>query len=99
MNQNRKAKKWTKSEEQRTLRQVRAFPQNMSKCFHIVAEEIGRSPGAVAAKWYTDLSKRPNVLEFATISSKHVCKNRKNGMGVESTPSLWRRIVALIKNL
>lgn len=98
-NNTRERKKWTKAEDDRLLRQIRVFPQNLHTCFLMVAEEIGRSEQAVAAHWYQSLSKKPDALAFATLSAKHLAKNRKNGMGVETPPSLWRRFLNLIRNI
>lgn len=95
----RDCKKWTAEEDQRLLRQVRAFPQNLHKCFLIVSEEIGRTESAVSGHWYTVLSKKPEALCFFTASPKHVSKNRKNGMGVESSSSIWRRLMAVIRSI
>lgn len=95
----RNCKRWTKEEDERLLQQVRVYPQNLSKCFLIVGEVLGRSPSAVSSRWYTVLSKRPDVMCFFTASSKHICKNRKNGVGVENTRSIWRRLLNIIKNL
>lgn len=95
----REVRRWSREEDDRLVRQVKAFPQCLAKCFLIVSEEIGRTPGAVSNHWYTQTSKRPDVVYFFTASEKHVSKNRKNGMGVESTPSIWRRLMAVIRNL
>lgn len=95
----RERKRWTRQEDNRLLRQLRAFPQNQSKCFAIIAEEIGRTKPAVAAHWYQKLSKDPDVLVYFTASSKHISKNRKNGMGVESNSNIWRRLMAVIRNI
>ena len=92
-------RRWTIEEDDRLLRQVRAFPQNLHKCFLIISEETGRTPLAVANHWYTSLSKKPEALCFFTASPRHVSKNRKNGMGVESNSSIWRRLMAVIRNL
>ena len=45
--ENRRNRKWTNAEDERLLRQIRAFPQNLSRCFIIVAEETGRTERAV----------------------------------------------------
>lgn len=95
----RSCRKWTEEEDKRLLQQVRIFPQNLSKCFMIVAEVIDRSPGAVANHWYTVLSKRPDVTCFFTASPKHIAKNRKNGKGVESNKSIWKRLLSIIRNI
>ena len=92
-------KKWTQQEDERLLRQVRTFPQNLTKCFLIVSEEINRTPSAVANHWYTVLSKKPDSLSFFTASPVHVSKNRKNGMGVETNTSIWQRLLRIIRNL
>jgi hypothetical protein len=99
MEEKKERKPWTAEEEEVLLKQVNAFPQNLTKCFLIVSEQIDRTPGAISNHWYTKLSKDPKVLVFATISPKHVSKNRKNGMGVASTNSIWKRFCKLIKTL
>lgn len=95
----KKYSKWTEEEERRLLQQVRTFPQNLSKCFIIVSEVIGRSPRAVEQHWYTVLSKRPDVTCFFTASPKHIARNRKNGKGVESNRSIWQRLLTIIRNI
>lgn len=92
-------RKWTEEEEKLLLRQVRAFPQNLTKCFLMVAQNVDRTPGAVANHWYTVVSKRPDAVCFFTASAKHVSKNRKNGKGIESNGNIWRRLLAVIRNL
>lgn len=96
---NRKYRKWTAEEEDRLLQQVKLFPQNLNKCFKIVSEVIGRSPEAVANHWYTVVSKRPNTTCFFTASPKHISKNRKNGLGIKSNRSVWRRLLSVIINI
>ena len=92
-------RRWTEAEDQRLLRQVRTFPQNLHRCFMIVAEETGRTEGAVASHWYTVVSKKPEALCFFTASPRHVSKNRKNGMGTTSNGNIWRRLLAVIRGL
>lgn len=92
-------KRWTTAEDSRLLRHVKARPQNLHHCFLMVAEEIGRTDAAVAAHWYSVLSKKPEALCFFTASPQHVSRNRKNGMGVESNGSVWRRLLSVLKNL
>lgn len=89
--------KWTDSEDTRLFSQVKAYPQNLSKCFIIVGEELGRSPKAVAAHWYTKVSKDPRFIGFVTVSSCHKSPNRKNGTGTPCTPSLFKRVLQLLK--
>ena len=93
----KQVKRWTPEEDKRLLQQIRVFPQNLNKCFLIVSEVIGRSPGACANRWYTKLSKDPANAVFLTVSSRHKIMNRKNGKGMRSTPSLFQRILKLLK--
>lgn len=98
------SRKWTAEEDQILLRYVRNYPHNLSKCFIMVSEHltdsgIPRTPTGVQAHWYTVLSKKQDALCFFTASAKHVAKNRKNGAGVESTPSIWRRLLRIIRGL
>lgn len=92
-------KKWTEAEDDMLLRQVSAFPQNLTRCFTIVSEVTGRSKSAVANHWYAVVSKKPDATCFFTASSKHVSRNRKNGQGVESSTSIWHRLLRVIRNL
>jgi len=46
-------KKWTASEDEILLQSVKQSPQNLSRCFLSVAQNIDRSPSAVANHWYT----------------------------------------------
>lgn len=94
-----RSKKWTEEEEQRLIKQVTVFPQNLNRCFIIVSEVIGRSPSAVAAHWYAVTSKRPDVKCFFTASSKHIALNRKNGEGIPSNGSIWRRLIRIVNHL
>lgn len=98
-NVNRQCKRWAVDEDRLLLNQVRAFPQNLKRCFHIVSEQTGRTPQAVQAHWYAVVSKKPDALCFFTASPHHVSKNRKNGMGVETNNSIWRKLVAAIRNI
>ena len=92
-------RKWTREEENRVIRQIEAFPQNLTRCFFMVAEEVDRTPSAVASHWYTKISKRPEVMCFFTASRQHVSKNRKNGLGARSSRSIWHRLVSIIRGL
>lgn len=92
-------RKWTEEEDQLLLRQVRAFPQNLSKCFLMVAQNTDRTPQAVANHWYSIVSKRADALCFFTASSHHVSKNRKNGKGVECPRTIWHRFLSILRNL
>jgi len=91
-----KNKRWSEQEDLRLVRQVRVFPQNLNKCFMIVGEELGRSKSAVAARWYTTVSKNPKYAAIAMITPCSKSFNRKNGKGVPSSASLFRRILKLL---
>lgn len=94
-----KPKRWNDEEDQLLLRQIDAFPHNLSKCFAIVAEQTGRTKAACASHWYTSLSKDPDVWKFVTLSAHHCSRNRKNGIGVESDSSIWNKILKIVKAL
>lgn len=96
---NRTNKRWTADEDARLLQQVKAFPQNLSRCFHVVSEVTGRTPQAVASHWYSVVSKRPGTTCFFTASPHNVSVNRKNGIGLQSSHSIWQRLLSIIRNL
>jgi len=89
-------RKWTQAEDTRLLRQVKAFPQNLTRCFLIVAEELDRTPKGVAGHWYQSLSKRPDSIAFLTVSEHNKLFNRKNGAGEPCTRSVFHRILSLL---
>lgn len=62
----------------------------------IVGEELGRSKGAVAARWYTTVSKDPKNAAIALITPVSKSINRKNSAGQPSPRSLFRRILKLL---
>ena len=97
--ENRFNKRWTLAEDERLVRQVKAFPQNLHKSFLMVAEELGRTESAVAGRWYQHVSKNPANVCFFTASPRYVSKNRKNGEGVETNNSIWRRLMNIIRSL
>ena len=92
-------KRWTRQEDLRLIRQVQAFPQNLHKCFLMVAEELGRTESGVAGRWYGHVSQDPQNMCFFTASPKHVSRNRKNGMGEESNSTIWRKLKAVLRSL
>lgn len=92
----RNYRRWTHTEDTRLLRQVKAYPQNLHKCFMIVAEEIGRSENAVANRWYGKVSKNPEAKAFFIASPHHVSMNRKNGEGERSTVRIWNRLLRVL---
>jgi hypothetical protein len=98
-NERRDNHRWIAEEDACLLRHVKARPQNLHYCFLMVAEEIGRTDKAVAAHWYSVLSKKPEAMCFFTASPHHISKNRKNGMGVESNGNIWRRLMAVIRSI
>ena len=91
--------RWTPDEDATLLRYIEARPQNLHYCFMMVAEQIGRTPLAVSAHWYSVLSKKPEAMVFFTASKHHIARNRKNGLGVESNGNIWRRLLAIIRNI
>lgn len=92
-------KRWSRSEDLLLIRQVQTFPQNLHKCFVIVAEALGRTESGVAGRWYGHVSQDPANMCFFTASPKHVSKNRKNGMGEESNSTIWRKLLAVIRSI
>lgn len=92
-----RCRKWTPEEDAILARHIDASVTNLKACFMAVSEIIGRTPGAVASHWYGVLSKK--AIHFATISKSHVAKNRKNGVGVPSNLSIWKRFCNVISRL
>lgn len=92
-------RKWSREEDERLFHQVSAFPQNLSKCFIMVADDLGRTPGSVAYRWYNHVSKDDRYMAFFTASAKHLSKNRKNGFGISLKSSIWQKFLYLIKKI
>lgn len=91
--------KWDEDEEQILIKQIKSFPSNITQCCAIVAEQVHRTPSAVAAHWYAKTSRRPDVKAFFTASSSSVSMNRKNGKGVVSTTSIWTRLLKVLQSI
>ena len=53
----KQCRRWSVEEERTLQRYVDARPQNLHYCFLMVAEQIERTPQAVANHWYSKLSK------------------------------------------
>jgi hypothetical protein len=94
-----KFRRWTEAEDKKVFKQVSTFPQNLAKCFILVSEDLGRTPGSVAYRWYIHISKDPRYLGFFTASSKHLSRNRKNGFGVPIKETVWQKFLKLINKL
>lgn len=93
-------RRWTPREDRLLLRQVKAFPQNLTKCFMVVAEQTGRTKESVSFRWYNKVSKDPNNVAFFTASPHTVSKNKKvTNEPTENRPSIWYRLLSLIRNL
>lgn len=90
-------RKWTKEEDECLLRYLKHDATNLRACFLIVAEQVNRTPGAVAAHWYGHLSKRPDVKMIICATHNSIAINRKNSRGVESNSSIWNRLLRVIK--
>ncbi len=96
---NRTYKKWTASEDDILLQQVRQYPSNLTRCFIAVSNTLGRSPSSIANRWYTVVSKKPDSTCFFTASQEQISINRKNGIGIECTANIWQTLLSLIDNL
>lgn len=79
-------RRWTEAEDSRLFSQVKAFPQNLSKCFYIVSTELNRSPHAVCQRWYSVTSKKPQYAGFCT-----------NSTNTSSIKKLWASLKSLIR--
>ena len=100
----RNCRKWTPQEDEVILRYVRNYPHNLARCFLAVSEQLTadgtpRTSTAVASRWYTVLSKKADVWAFFTASSQHMSRNRKNGMGISITQSIWQRLLNILRSL
>ena len=91
----RSMKRWTNEEDERLIKNVRNYPTNLKHAFMLTSKEIQRTPGAVASRWYLYVSKS-GATPFLTMSGKHIAANRKNGKGVPTKLSLYKRVLALL---
>lgn len=91
--------RWTPQEDECLIRHLSEGIDNLHACFIAVSNEIDRSPCAVAAHWYTNVSKRPDIRVLFTASKGHISMNRKNGKGIESNYSIWERLLRVLRLL
>lgn len=94
-----KARLYSTEEDNTILRYIKAHPQNLKFCFMTVAEQIGRSSESVRKHWYNKLSRQHDVKAYILASESSVIVNRKCSPGVDSTPSVWKKIIAIINRI
>lgn len=94
-----KRRRFTVQEDNTILRYVKAYPQNLSYCFMTVAEQLGRTTTSVTKHWYNTLSKQPDAKAFVLASESSVVINGKCKPGIDSTPSIWKKIINIINRL
>lgn len=98
-------KKWTKEEDDRLIKAVSENSGNIQQVFRMLAEELGRTRGAVEIRWYGVLNnpnhpKYRGTACFITISRKKRLINNKiessKRVSIPHRVSLWNRILKLI---
>lgn len=90
------AQRWTTEEEQMILKYVRMNPGNLQAAFNTAAEELGRTPRGVQARYYMKLKK--TEVAFALLSSEGVSINNKSGNNYKPS-RLWNLIIKGITKL
>lgn len=93
---NSKSRKWTTEEDNYLYNQIKDNPYNIHSCFLVVAKKMHRTVGAVSNRWYGKVSKDPKFCCFILLSNCHKTMNRKNGVGVPSTASIFQRVLRLL---
>lgn len=88
--------KWTSSEEDVLIKNVKNNVTNLSKAFRQTSVETQRTKAAVMAHWYANTSIKSGHCLFMTISGKHIAINRKNGKGKSSSLPLYKKILSLL---
>ena len=91
----RVGKRWSKSEDLRLVRQVQAFPQNLHRCFVIVAEELGRTEDGVAKRWYKHISHDPGYTSFFALASP----SQKDYKKETKIQKLWKFLIRLCSKI
>lgn len=97
-------KRWTKEEDEILVQAISANPHNLSKCFIAVAEQTGRGVTGVQYRWYRYVkftaAGRKAMLTLSPViaySGKNKLDNSKNNPIEVRRPSIWRRLLALLK--
>lgn len=94
-----KIRRWTTEEDTQLVGRVRMSPTNLKHAFREAARVTGRTEGACAFRWYSNLSKRKENACFITISGKHKSLNRKNGEGTPCTQTIFNKILKFLNIL
>lgn len=94
------APKWSQSEEDILVDNVRKHPDNLSHAFQLTATQIGRSKTACTQHWY-DVVSKGNHTPFFFGSTKGVVRNRKNPKksatnATKKTESLYQRLLKFL---
>lgn len=96
-------KRWTKEEEEILVQAIAANPHNIVEACKKVSVQLNRTYIACARHWYSKISPANNPTKtsvtFMTISSKTVCKNRKNSNSKYTKlekSTLWEKLMKFI---
>lgn len=92
--------RWTTGEEDIVLEEIGKNPTNLSSCFFMASEIIGRSPAAISNHYYTKMVNDPDVVALLTIGRTSFVKNRKrlkpDEKPVTIFKSIWNTIIKLL---
>lgn len=95
-------KLYTTKEDDYIFAVVKDSEETLSKCFIALAEELDRSPQAIAQRWYKYLSNPESPYYRGTaslyIKRKKVGINRTNfKYSIEVRESWWTRVLRFLK--
>lgn len=87
---------WTDEHEETLLFYVRKNTENLTKAFALTSKQIGRSPKAIAAHWYTHTSIKTNHCLFFKMSGNSILINRSRGKGQKRSVPFYKKVLAFL---
>lgn len=95
-------RKFTPEEDNMIVEAIKKNPQNISKCFVMLAPKLNRSVDSIRCHYYSMIVKDDSNKLFLTVSSRKKYTNYKvqrKGMKAkptQTTKSKWRRILDIL---
>lgn len=95
-------RKFTPEEDKMIVEAIKKNPQNIHKCFVVLAPKLNRSVDSLRVHYYSMIAKDDSNKLFLTVSSRKKYTNYKvqrKGMKAkptQTTKSKWRRILDIL---
>jgi hypothetical protein len=92
-------KTFTKKEDNVILKNIAMYPNNLAASFDKSSEDLGRSPGSCAGRYYSTLRNESTVIAVASKGGMLTLNNQKNSRRVSDTKLSQEDRLELVKEM